>query len=75
MATDTAQVADEAGTRIADLLTVDGFDFDQVIAYIENSELATTVKATTKAALEQARDNPDALRDVLDTLRTRLGVE
>ena len=52
-----------------------GTHFDQVIDYVDNSEMSTLVKTTTKATLEQARDNPELLKGVLDTLRGQLGLE
>ena len=71
----TADAAGDAAANITELLTVDGFEFDQVIEYVDNSELSTLVKTTTKAALEQARDNPEVLQGVLETLRGQLGLE
>ncbi|HKK96861.1 MAG TPA: hypothetical protein VJ928_01680, partial [Marivita sp.] len=71
----TADAAVDAGSDIADLMTVDGFDLDRVIDYIDNSDLSNVVKATSKAALEQARDSPEALEGVLENLRDRLGIE
>lgn len=76
-ATETAPAAAETAapaSDIADLLTVDGFDYDKVITYVDGSDLDMAVKVSSKAALEKARDNPELLKTVLEQLRENLGI-
>ena len=61
-------------TGMADLLTVDGFDYDKVVEMVENSELGTLQKTTLKAGLEQARDNPELLQGLLDRVKEAMGL-
>lgn len=70
------QTTDEAtaSTDLSDLLTLEGFDYDAVIEYIDQSDMSLLIKSSTKVALEQARDNPEQLRGVLEALREQLGV-
>ncbi|MEL7125862.1 MAG: hypothetical protein AAGK30_06510, partial [Pseudomonadota bacterium] len=62
------------GAGIAQLLTTDGFDFDQVIEMIDGSEMNTLQKTSLKTGLEQARDNPELLQGVLDQIRSAMGL-
>ena len=68
------EAAPEAQSDITEVLTVDGFDYDRVVAYIDESNLSLLIKTSTKAALEQARDNPEQLQALLATLRDQLGL-
>lgn len=74
-ASDAAEaVAETNEIGIADLLTVDGFDYDKVATYIDGSGLNAIAKTGAKALLEQAKNNPDALQGVLDQLRGALNL-
>ncbi len=66
----TAEQAD-----IATLLTPEGYDPDQVLAYVEGSDLDPAVKATLRSSIEQTRSEPALIPTVLGALRTRLGLE
>lgn len=59
-------------TGLADVLTIEGFDFDKVIELIDASELNVLAKTAAKTALEQARSNPEILGDALEALRLQL---
>lgn len=74
---DANAAAADAGTSVSglsDLLTVDGFDFDKVTDLIQDSSLGALQKTTLEAALGAARDNPEALAEVLAKLREALGL-
>ena len=60
---------------IQELLTVDGFDYDKVVDYIDNSELGELKKASAKAALEAVRDTPEITQAALDQIKVLLGLE
>ncbi len=75
----TESTADDADATtsdpdIAELLTADGFDFEKVVAYIDESNLSLLIKTSTKAALEDAQNNPEQLKALLATLRDQLGL-
>ena len=70
----TARAASGNAKEAAEALTVNGFDHDRVLAYINGSDQSALNKTSTKAALDGARTEPDQLRVVLDRLRDRLGV-
>lgn len=59
---------------LSDVLTVDGFDFDKAVEMIDGSDLGAVQKTTLKAGLEQARDNPELLSQLLDQVRDALGL-
>ena len=58
---------------LSDVLTVDGFDFDKAIEMIDGSDLGAVQKTTLKAGLEQARDNPELLSQLLEQVRGAMG--
>ena len=59
---------------LSDVLTVDGFDFDKAVEMIDGSDLGAVQKTTLKAGLEQARDNPELLSQLLDQIRDAMGL-
>ncbi len=59
---------------LSDALTVDGFDLDKVTEAIDASDLGQMEKMTLKNGIEQARDNPDALAQILARIRDALGL-
>lgn len=67
-----AAVAGTDKVGLEQLLTVEGFDFAQVQAIIDGSNLNPMQKTTLDAALTQAQDNPEALRQVLAQMRSAL---
>lgn len=69
-----AVAAETATTGAEDLFTVEGFDMDEIGALIDGSELGALQKTTLKAALEQAKANPDLLKGVLDQVKTALNM-
>ncbi|MGB2202947.1 MAG: translation initiation factor 3, partial [Pseudooceanicola atlanticus] len=71
-------LAEETGMTVAsitELLTVDGFDFDQVIELIDASDIGVIQKGALKAGIEGARNNPDQLSTLLEQVRQALGLE
>ncbi len=77
-ATETAAEAatDATGgtTDLAEVLTVEGFDYDKAIEAIEASDLGTLQKTALGTALGGARDNPELLQGVLEQVRGALGL-
>ncbi|MEO0654167.1 MAG: hypothetical protein AAFY77_04800 [Pseudomonadota bacterium] len=77
-ATDAANAASEAvsngAAALADVFSVDGFDFDAASEALQNSSLGELEKTTLGAALEGARDNPELLENVLTQIREALGL-
>lgn len=71
--TETATDEQVEGADAEDL-TVAGFDYDDAITAIDESDLGEVQKTTLKAAVTRARDNPEQLREVLTTVRTALGM-
>ena len=69
-----ADVVEDATTPVADLLTVDGFDADQVMELLDDSDVSTLEKTTLGAALDAAKDNPELLATVLEQLKAALGL-
>ncbi|WP_143733004.1 hypothetical protein [Pontibaca methylaminivorans] len=63
-ATDDAVDADEDAA-----MTEEGFDYDQVIQTIDDSDLDEARKESLKSAVTAARDNPVALNAVLSEIR------
>ncbi len=57
-----------------DLLTVDGFDAEKVVALIQTADLPESEKITLSDAVVVAKDDPVVLRHVLDHLSNRLGL-
>ena len=77
-ATEPTEGAEETAAPASpqELLTVEGFDYDAVIALIDDSEeVSPLLKTPLKQALEQARDNPDLLAAALERVRDALGIE
>lgn len=54
------------------VLTVEGFDLDQALVLLENSDLPDVDKTALRVSLEAAVDDPETLRDVLPRLRMAL---
>ncbi len=73
-ASEVADAAETATGGLGDLLTVDGFDYDQVIAAIDGSDLSDFRKASLRTAITSARDNPELLQNALASVRTALGL-
>ncbi|GGG75964.1 hypothetical protein GCM10011415_25750 [Salipiger pallidus] len=67
---ETADVPDK--DELDRLLTVEGFDYDRVIDYVEGADLSPLLKRTTQSTLEGARDNPVLLEAALSILRGQL---
>ena len=59
---------------MAELLTVDGFDYDKVTAMVEQSDLGAVQKKLLTSGLEKARDNPEALKLMLTQIREAMGL-
>ncbi|MEM9968366.1 MAG: hypothetical protein AAF755_09720 [Pseudomonadota bacterium] len=76
------QAAEEAATQVEQtvsgindqLLTVDGFDLEQVRGLIENSELGQAQQAMLLAALEAGQGAPDLLEAALSQVRSAFGL-
>jgi nucleoid-associated protein YgaU len=56
-----------------DLLTIDGFNADQVIALIAGSDLAEAEKTTLISAVTAAQNSPALLQPMLERLQQALG--
>ncbi|WP_353472621.1 hypothetical protein PVT71_00945 [Salipiger sp. H15] len=69
-----AEVANMTDEQVHELFTVEGFDYDKAVAYIEQSDLGFAAKEATKSALASVKDAPDQLAAVLDEARVRLGL-
>ena len=70
----TTEAAGETAGGLADLLTVDGFNYDKVVDAIDGSDLGAAQKLTLKTGLESARDNPALLKSMLDQVKSALGL-
>lgn len=64
----------EGAATLADLLTPEGFDYNETLEAIEQSALGPLEKSLLTGALRGARDNPELLREVLLTIREALEV-
>ncbi len=74
-ASDTgAEVARMTDAQLRELFTVEGFEYDKAVAYIEQSELGFAAKEATKSALATVKDAPEQLAAVLEEARERLGL-
>ncbi|WP_374015586.1 hypothetical protein [Phaeobacter sp. A36a-5a] len=72
-ASDATAAAEENGEAARDaLLTPAGFDYDKVIAMIEDSSMEATQKALLVTTLGQARDNPALLEATLKRIKDAL---
>ncbi|MBE9635365.1 hypothetical protein [Salipiger mangrovisoli] len=69
-----AEVARLSDEELRELFTVEGFDYDRAVAYIEQSDLGFAAKEATKSALASVKDAPDQLAAVLEEARERLGL-
>ncbi|MCA0942349.1 hypothetical protein LCM08_23295 [Salipiger pacificus] len=69
-----AEVARMTDEQLHELFTVEGFDYDKAVAYIEQSDLGFAAKEATKSALASVKDAPDQLAAVLEEARDRLGL-
>jgi len=56
------------------MLTTEGFDLEAVTKAIDDSSMGALQKSTLKAAVQQAKDNPDALKAVLAKVREAMGL-
>jgi len=65
----------EAEARLREVLTVESFEYDQALEAVDNSNLSAFERNTAIIALEEARDNPDQLEELLPPLRRELGLE
>ncbi len=59
-----ALMLDEEG--LVEVLSVEGFDYEEAVRAIESSELSDTRKVTLLAGMDAARDDPEALAEVLE---------
>ena len=57
-----------------DLLTVDGFDADKVVALLDTIDIPEGEKTTLTTALGFAKNNPALLQPVLDNIKNLLGM-
>lgn len=72
-ATDTATDTTQAAvTEPADPLSVAGFDLAQVTGMIDGSSMNDMTKLALKAGLQQAQNNPDQLKQILDQIKAAL---
>ncbi|CUH29971.1 hypothetical protein JSE7799_00862 [Jannaschia seosinensis] len=60
---------------LAELLTPENFNADEVIIAIEESDLDETTRLELLTAVEQARQNPDMVDAVVVRVRESLGIE
>ncbi len=63
-----------AGDSLAELLTVEGFDFDSVAKVLNESDLGAVQKNVLTQGLKAAQDNPELLGPLLDSAREALGL-
>ncbi|MDE0852485.1 MAG: hypothetical protein OSA94_15175, partial [Yoonia sp.] len=63
-----------AEATVADLLTVDGFNFEKVQELLDGSELGTLQKTALTTGLSAVKDNPELLGNVLTQIREALGL-
>ena len=68
----TQTFADSSG--INSVLTEEGFDYDKAVQLVDASDLGTFQKSNLKSGLEQARDTPELLAQVLEQTREALGL-
>ena len=59
---------------MAEVLTVDGFNFDKVSEMIDGSELGSFQKTALKTTLDKAKDNPELLETVLTKIKEAIGM-
>jgi len=73
-ATEAAADAASSTGDLTNLLTLDGFDMDKVVEAIDASDLSAAQKTTLTTGLQQAKDNPELLKGMLDQVKTALGL-
>ncbi len=56
------------------LLTLEGFDAEKVVALLQTADIPQSEKATLSDAVIVAKDDPVVLRHVLDHISNRLGL-
>ncbi len=59
-----ALMLDEEG--LVEVLSVEGFDYDEAVQAIETADIEDSQKATLLAGMDAARDDPEALAEVLE---------
>ena len=69
-----SDAADEASGGIADALTPDGFDAEQLRSFVDESDLGDLQKQAAKALITQAEENPEQVQGVIDQLKDALGL-
>jgi hypothetical protein len=74
VATEAAEGSEDLMAMAGDLLTVDGFDADKVVALLDTIDIPEGEKTTLTTALGFAKDNPALLQPVLDNIKNLLGM-
>lgn len=69
-----AGAAETGASAISELLTLEGFDLDRVIEYIEGSDLGPVQKTALSASLRGVQENPEQLQTVLDQIKNALNL-
>jgi|GEM_PF-1748517 len=72
VAADAAEDATPETAEPADPLSVAGFDLAQVSGMIDGSSINDMTKLALKAGLQQAQNNPDQLKQILDQIKAAL---
>ena len=71
----TTEAATDAMTGMGELLTPEGFNFEKVAEMIDGSDkIGTMQKGLLKKGLEAAKDNPDALKEILTKVKEEMGM-
>lgn len=71
---EVAEAGDDLMAMAGDLLTVDGFDAEKVMALLDTSDIPDGEKTTLTTALNFAKDNPALLQPILDNIKNLLGM-
>lgn len=71
METDVASATPTADLK---LLTVEGFDVEQVAALLDDSALSVDFKRSLTNAVYTSKDSPELLEPVLDNIKVQLGL-
>lgn len=69
---DTAADATTEIAETTDPLSIAGFDLTKVSEMIDGSSINDMTKLALKAGLQQAKDNPDQLKQILDQIKAAL---
>ncbi|WP_299817215.1 hypothetical protein [uncultured Jannaschia sp.] len=72
---DAIETAAAAETDLDTLLTPEGFNAEDLIVVVDQSDLSDADKASLRTEIENAEDDRDLVPGVIDELRTRLDVE